>query len=141
MTNSIPKPGPGPMHISNPIAKKDSIMVNTAKYVRKPFEVQAVQVTEENFEDVASWCGGTIVTTRAPKEADELTETEEKRYIKVNVSRPLNERQTQAFVGDWLLEAEKGLKVYADGPFTRNFALVPSNDTPQELFVTTTTDE
>lgn len=131
---STPKPGPGPMHISN--AKKDPIMVNTVKYVRKPFEVQAVQVTEENFEDIAAWCGGTIVTTRAPKEIDGLGATEEKRYIKVNVSRPLNERQTQAYVGDWLLEAEKGLKVYADGPFTRNFAL--ADDKPQELFVTTT---
>ena len=136
MTNSIPKPGPGPMHISNPIAKKDPNMINTAKYVRKPFEVQAVQVTEANFEDVAAWCGGTIVTTRAPKEADSVSDTEEKRYIKVNVSRPLNERQTQAYVGDWLLEAEKGLKVYADGPFTRNFAR--ADDKPQELFVTTT---
>lgn len=133
MTNSIPKPGPGPIHISH--AKKDPTMVNTVKYVRKPFEVQAVQVTEENFEAVASWCGGTIVTTRAPKEADGVSETEEKRYIKVNVSRPLNERQTQAYVGDWLLEAEKGLKVYADGPFTRNFAR--ADDKPQELFVTT----
>lgn len=133
---STPKPGPGPMHISNPIAKKDTNMVTTVKYVRKPFEVQAVQVTEENFEDVAAWCGGTIVTTRAPKEVDGMTLGEEKRYIKVNVSRPLNERQTQAYIGDWLLEAEKGLKVYADGPFVRNFARV--EDRPQELFVTTT---
>lgn len=134
MTNSIPKPGPGPMHISHPNAKKDSIMVNTTKYVRKPFEVQAVQVTEENFEAVAAWCGGTIVTARAPKEDDGVAE--EKRYIKVNVSRPLNERQTQAYVGDWLLEAERGLKVYADGPFTRNFA--KADDKPQELFVMAT---
>lgn len=132
MTNSTPKPGPGPMHISH--AKKDPNMIETVKYVRKPFEVQAVQVTEENFEAVAAWCDGTIVTTRAPKESG--GPSEEKRYIKVNVSRPLNERQTQAYVGDWLLEAEKGLKVYADGPFTRNFAL--ANDKPQELFVTTT---
>lgn len=132
MTNSTPKPGP--MHISH--AKKDPIMVNTAKYVRKPFEVQAVQVTEENFEAVAAWCGGTIVTARAPKEDDGVSKTEEKRYIKVNVSRPLNERQTQAYVGDWLLEAERGLKVYADGPFTRNFA--KADDKPQELFVMAT---
>lgn len=133
---STPKPGPGPMHISNPKAKKDPNMINTTKYVRKPFEVQAVQVTEENFEDVAAWCDGTIVTTRAPKESDGTVDVEEKRYIKVNVSRPLNERQTQAFVGDWLLEAERGLKVYADGPFVRNFA--KADDKPQELFVTAT---
>lgn len=123
------KPG---AHISN--NKKESSMIETVKYVRKPFEVQAVQVTEENFEAIAAWCSGTIVTVRAPKEADGLEAGETKRYIKVNVSRPLNERQTQAFVGDWLLEAEKGLKVYADGPFVRNFERV--GDVPQELFVT-----
>lgn len=134
MTHPTTKPKPGPTHISH--AKKETVMVNTVKYTRKPFEVQAVQVTEENFEDVAAWCGGTIVTVRAPKELDGTSEGEVKRYIKVNVSRPLNERQTQAYVGDWLLEAEKGLKVYADGPFTRNFERV--NDRPQELFVTTT---
>lgn len=130
MTSPIPKPGPS-THISNPTVK-DSTVIKTRKYVRKPFEVQAIQVTEENFEELAKWCDGIITTTRSP-------EGETKRYIKVNVSRPLNERQTQAYVGDWLLEAEKGLKVYADGPFVRNFALVPpSDDEPQELFVTTT---
>lgn len=120
------KPG---AHLSND--KKESSMIETVKYVRKPFEVQAVQVTEENFEEIASWCNGTIVTVRTPKEAD----GQAKRYIKVNVSRPLNERQTQAYVGDWLLEAEKGLKVYADGPFARNFTKA-EDDKPQELMVT-----
>lgn len=110
---------------------EDSKMIETVKYVRKPFEVQAVQVTEENFEEIAEWCNGTIVTVRTPKAAD----GQAKRYIKVNVSRPLNERQTQAYVGDWLLEAEKGLKVYADGPFARNFTKA-EDDKPQELMVT-----
>jgi hypothetical protein len=34
----------------------------TTKYVRKPFEVEAVQVTEENLEEVAQWCHGELQT-------------------------------------------------------------------------------
>lgn len=123
-----PKPG---NHIQN--RNKEITPVQPKKYVRKPFQVNAVQVTDANFEEVAAWCGGTIVTTRSPQ--DEKTE-ESERYIKVEVSRPLNERQTKAYVGDWLLQAAKGFKVYTDGPFTRNFALVTDEDTPQELMVT-----
>lgn len=133
MTSPTPKPG---THISNNL-KKDSSDMQPKKYVRKPFEVNAVQVTEENFEEVAVWCGGTIVTTRSPQDDKAAGE----RYIKVEVSRPLNERQTKAYVGDWLLEAARGFKVYTDGPFARNFALVPTgDDIPQELFVTATNE-
>lgn len=130
MTSTIPKPGPGPMHVSNPINKKDHNAVNikTEKYSRKPFEVEAVRVTEENFNEIASWCNGTIVTSQSP-------EGDTERYIRVDVSRPLNERQTKAYVGDWLLEAFNGFKVYANGPFSRNF-VKGGSDTPQELMVT-----
>lgn len=128
-------PKPGQNHISN-TQKENNPIMKTEKYTRKPFEVEAVQVTDENFEDVAAWCDGTIVTSRSPKSEDGLFESESERYIKVDVSRPLNERQTKAYVGDWLLSAVKGFKVYADGPFTRNFTKVPKNDIPQELIAT-----
>lgn len=28
------------------------------RYRQKPIEIEARQITEENFEDVAAWCGG-----------------------------------------------------------------------------------
>ena len=35
----------------------------TTKYVRKPLYVDAVQVTEQNFADIARWCFGEIGNT------------------------------------------------------------------------------
>jgi hypothetical protein len=85
-------------------------MLQVARYVRKPFVVQAVQVTEENMEEVASWCDGKI-------EAD----PQGKKYIKVNVTRPMNDRQTMAFSHNWVLLAENGYKVFLNKPFLTSY--------------------
>jgi len=57
----------------------------TAKYVRKALYVDAVQVTEENFTDIARWCFGEISniddTPRDPTAQIEPT----KQYIYVRV--------------------------------------------------------
>lgn len=88
-------------------------MINPQQYVRKPFYIDAVQVTEENLKEVAQWCMGDIRT--------EVREKGEVTYIKVRVHRPLNERQTKAYVGDWVLYANKGFKVYTGQAFEKNF--------------------
>ena len=115
-------------------------------YQRKPFEVEAVQVSEKNFKAVAEWCGGAVVTVQEAQEG--ILKHLVKRYISVDVHRPLSKRQTEAHVGDWVLHvANKGFKVYGSRPFQKNFELRnrPSNnsyfdkssfDEPQELFVT-----
>lgn len=84
-------------------------MIKTEKYARKPFIIDAVQVTEENLEKVAEWCMGEVV------------QADGRRYVKVRVHRPLNERQTKAFVGDWVLYAGTGYKVYTDKAFLGSF--------------------
>lgn len=83
-------------------------MIQTDKYVRKPFEVEAVEVTEENIEDVAEWCQGTLMSDNRP-------------FIKVRVARALNERQTKAYPGDWVLYAGTGFKVYTPKAFHKTF--------------------
>lgn len=83
--------------------------MQTTKFTRKPFEVDAVQVTTENIEDVAKWCQG------------EVTTEDGQQCIKVRVLRALNERQTKAFVGDWVLYAGTGYKVYIDRAFKKSF--------------------
>ena len=88
--------------------------VETKKFARKAFYVDAVQVTEENIEEVAKWCQGDI------RKGYGLSSTLG-RYIKVRVHRPLNERQTRAFVGDWVLYAGTGYKVYSPRAFEKNF--------------------
>lgn len=82
----------------------------TETYTRKPFEIEAIRVTDENMEDVAKWCGGEIQTTEIGK-----------RYIKVDVIRPLNEKQTKAFVGDWALKVKTSFKIYKHTAFLHCF--------------------
>lgn len=79
-------------------------------FTRKSFSVEAVRVTADNIEEVAKWCSGTI-------ETDENST----RYIKVRVQNPLNERQTKAYVGDRVLYAGKGYKVYKESAFQKSF--------------------
>ena len=95
--------------------------MQTTKYTRKSFDVDAVQVTAENMSEVADWCNGTIV------------ENEQGNYIKVKIHRPLSERQTRAFAGDWVLFAQNGFKVYTPKAFENGFVLVPSEDAPQVI--------
>lgn len=82
-------------------------------FTRKPFDVEAVQVTEENMGEVAAWCGGRVQTIRV--------DDKDVRYIKVRVVRPMSEKQTQAYVGEWVLEVNKGHKVYTNKAFLENF--------------------
>lgn len=84
--------------------------MQTTKFTRRPFDVDAVQVTADNIDEVAKWCQG-----------DVNTDTEGNQYVKVRVLRVLNERQTQAYVTDWVLYAGTGYKVYTDKAFKKSF--------------------
>lgn len=88
-------------------------MLETTKYARKPFVVEGVRVTDENMEDVAAWCNGDIRTN--------TEDGSNKRYIKVRVHRPLTDRQSMAFAGDWVLYAGTGYKVYTNKAFHKSF--------------------
>lgn len=93
-------------------------MITTEKFVRKPFYIDAVQITEENMADVAKWCGG---------EVHDVPETDKhgsSTFIRVKVQHPMTDRQTRGMVGDWVLYANKGYKVYTEKAFGRNFESV-----------------
>ncbi len=90
-------------------------MIETVEYARKPFYVDAVQVTAENMHDVAKWCEGQVQTSHKNEGHNE------QQYVKVRVHRPLNERQTKAYVGDWVLYAGTGYKVYTTKAFQHSF--------------------
>lgn len=79
------------------------------KFQKKPLIVEAVRVSASNFNEVAGWCQGTVETADGAE------------FIKVHVLNPMNERQTRAFVGDWILYAGRGFKVYKDKAFTSSF--------------------
>lgn len=80
------------------------------KFVRRQFAVEAVRVTEDNMEQVATWCEGAV------KETDDGV-----KYVKVKVIRPLNVKHSQAFVGDWVSISDAGYKVYTNRAFEKSF--------------------
>lgn len=90
-----------------------NMTIETQKYIRKPLYVDAVRVTVDNFEDIATWCQGEIRQDETPGS--------NKRYIKVRVQYPMNPRQTKAFVGDWILYTDRGYKVYLNKAFQMAF--------------------
>lgn len=84
-------------------------------FMRKTFSVQAARVTPLNIKELAAACGGRIMHDGA-KEGNFSRD-----YIKVRVAFPINERQTQAHVGDWLVKQGGKFKVYQDKPFRNTF--------------------
>lgn len=85
--------------------------VETEKYIRKPLYVDAVRVSTQNFDEIASWCQGEV-------QVDAETR---KQYIKVRVHLPKVPRQTRAYPGDWILYTDKGYKVYTNRAFRASF--------------------
>lgn len=102
-------------------------------YSRRPFHVDAVQVTVENMEEVAAWCAGDIRTGNRVirDENNKILERKEVSFIKVNIRRPLNERQTKAHCGDWVLLSDAGFKVYTGHAFEKAFEI--ENDGLEKL--------
>jgi hypothetical protein len=92
-------------------------------WVRKPFFVSAVQVTEENMETIAAWCNGKITAYKGE---------EDNRYIKVFVKNPMTPRQTKAFVGDWVLKSRDSFKVYKHESFLKVFDKTELVEVPEE---------
>jgi hypothetical protein len=96
--------------------------IRTTQYQRKPIYVEAIQVTDENFEEVAAWCQGRIMNR----------DSEKTKFIQVRVVNPQNPQQTKAFIGRWILYSDfYGYKVYTDVAFKNSFVkseLMASNE-------------
>lgn len=107
----------------------------TEKYLRKAIPVDAVRVTKANQKELARWCKGRI--KNPPKNSPHHGRP----YIKVKVTNPLSPRQTQAFVGDWLLHGPNGFKVYTDGAFKKAFEPVFKRPVPAPPPTPTTVPE
>lgn len=88
------------------------------KYVRKPLLVDAVQVTADNFAEIAAWCQGTITASDGSQVHTLDPSTQ---YIHVRVHNPVNVRQSKAFVGDWILYTDRGYKIYTNKAFKGSF--------------------
>ena len=85
--------------------------VHPQNYTRRPFTVEAVKVFEKNLEDVAAWCGGTVVRDQGRKP-----------YVSVPVRKADKIQQTQAFVNCYVVKAPRqGFRVYTNKTFFDNF--------------------
>lgn len=97
-----------------------------SKYNRSPFQIEAVQVTEENIQEVAAWCEGEVKLQEKKGSREQ--------YILVKVHRPLNEKHKMAFVGDWVTKSETGYKVYTDRAFSNTFYEEPYSERTLNVF-------
>lgn len=83
-------------------------MPEFTEFIRKPFKIKAVQITEENIEDLCELIGLEVKTK------DDGTP-----YIKVN--RKVVPYTHQASPGWWVTEMGDQLRCYPDRVFTRQF--------------------
>jgi hypothetical protein len=92
--------------------------ITPEKYIRKPLVVLGVQVTNENFMELALWVQGSIFKPDGTQ-GGEINP--DKQYILVRVHNPKSPRQSRAFVGDWVLYSDRGYKVYSPKAFKNTF--------------------
>ena len=88
--------------------------MESKRYVRKPMFVEAVQVTKENFREIAKWCNGTAYQS-----------TDGHITVRVLHVRSKTIPRTKAFLGDWVLSSENGFRVYTNNAFAKAFDQVP----------------
>lgn len=87
--------------------------------MRKPFFVKGYKVTRENMSKIARWCEGYVIT-----------EDPSKPFVLVPVNRQTNKKQSQAYVGTWVVmsknRGEKSFKVYDESWLLESF--IPVED-------------
>lgn len=88
----------------------EAMQLQLIEYRRKPYYVDAVQITLENILLVAAWTKGEIQQDKNRAQ-----------FIKVKVHNPRTDRQTRAYIGDWVLNSVTGFKVYTTKPFLASF--------------------
>lgn len=81
-------------------------------WIRNSFEVQAVRITGDNIQAVATWCGGTI--GKSSGEHPKL-------YVLVNTQQYNKLMQSKAYVGDWVILIDDRFKHYRDESFRAAF--------------------
>jgi hypothetical protein len=101
-------------------------VTETSAYQRKPFRVQAIQVTDDNLTDLAEWCGGWV------KLEEDGFDTF-KSYVDVPIAKPAGRYRLQrvrAYVGDWLvrLTEDNVFKIYKTRSFLEIFEEVASEE-------------
>lgn len=84
---------------------------------RKPFTVEAVQVTPQNAEAVAEWCGGRVEMVPTPMMGTKMD------LPAVVVPGKGSTREETAQVGSWVVKRKNIFRMYKRQAFESSFQL------------------
>lgn len=100
-------------------------MIETTTFQRKTFRVKAVQVTEENLDELAKWCGGAV--RLEPIGMDGFKPYVEVTTCRVPTARISRHVKDRAYVGDWItrLSDANNFRVYRNKSFKVAFEKLP----------------
>lgn len=94
--------------------------MQATKFMRQPFFVSGFKVTNENMVDLAKWCSGHII------------DGPDRIFIRVPVERATNVKQTEAYIGTWILvsnqQGKRTFKVYTEEWLRKHFLEIPNDD-------------
>lgn len=86
-------------------------MLQTETWARNSFNAECVQITEENIQSVANWCGGEIGFTSRSKP-----------YVRFEAIPRVVKTKVNAHIGDWVIFVDGVFKHYRHLPFLRAFS-------------------
>lgn len=88
--------------------------------MRQPFYVMGIEVTSENMDAIARWCQGHVIRSG------------DRSFVRVPVDRATNRRQTEAYVGTWVMASKQrgvqSFKVYTREWLDKNFFELSGDD-------------
>jgi hypothetical protein len=96
--------------------------MDTQEAIRKSFPVKVVQVTLQNIEEVAEWCGGTIAQRPTRMLGTETLLP----VIQLKTQVGGREREFDATLGSWVVELNGSFRAYKHTQFMSSFDLLPS---------------
>lgn len=107
--------------------------MKATRFMRQPFFVIGVEVTNDNMDAVANWCEGHVI-----KNGDKPL------FVRVPVNRPTNKKQTEAYPGTWVMlseqRGEKSFKVYTHEWLMKNFFVFEGEIPDAEIVEDTATE-
>lgn len=95
--------------------------MQTTEFTRKPFHVEAVEITLQNAEDVAEWCKG--VVEEIPYKL--IGMTTDLPCVKVPGSGVQKGKLITALLGYWVVKHKESFRVYKPSVFKGTFDLKP----------------
>jgi hypothetical protein len=95
-------------------------MLQTEKYNRRPFSVEAAQVSFENYRDVAEWCKGTVVMQKTKMLGVET----EVPAVRVEGQGDNRGKSFVASLGCYIVELKGSFRVYKPAQFEASFVKV-----------------